>query len=339
MIHVIGHIPRISEAVSWYRSLGPLAHLARHQHIRFSLVDKVDITHPPFADIAYFQRPDCAEDIEKMDLFRNMGVPCVVDWDDHPYAVTDSNPWCFHYATNDVRAAIWNGLMRADVITVSTPFIQREFKKHFPDKKIYVVPNALDERLHRGQKKEENTAKKFLWRGTPSHMGDLLEFKPDYELLIKEWEDSSGPKFTFFGTNPWFINGQIEAMKPEPHLLNYFMVLYSLPHQFGVITLSENTFNHSKSNIAWLEMAWAGKIVLAPRWEEWTKPGVITYETKEEFFKQAMWMWNLSEASIKELKHLAWAGIDAQFMLKTVNEKRLRVYEALAGKGPWPAET
>ena len=53
-----------------------------------------------------------------------------------------------------------------------------------------------------------------------------------------------------------------------------------------MVPLADHPFNRSKSNIAYLEAIYSGAICVAPDWDEWRHPGVLTYTGKESFQAQ-----------------------------------------------------
>ncbi len=134
----------------------------------------------------------------------------------------------------------------------------------------------------------------------------------------------------FMGYNPFFITNKLKKynyIKGMP-IDAYLEILPNLDYSICIVPLHDNPFNHSKSNIAWLESTYAGAVCLAPNFKEWRKPGIINYTDKEDFSVKLQAMIN-GEYNLAALHKRAWDYIQSELSLTKVNELRWNVIKRL----------
>jgi hypothetical protein len=112
-------------------------------------------------------------------------------------------------------------------------------------------------------------------------------------------------------------------------LMDSFYKLKMFSSKIHIVTLYERDFNLSKSNISWIESTIAGSVVLAPDWEEWKKPGIVNYASKEDFKEKLQDLING--------KYNLWLNhktsldyILNNLSLKKVNKERLKILNSLS---------
>ena len=70
---------------------------------------------------------------------------------------------------------------------------------------------------------------------------------------------------------------------PGRPIFSYMELLRQVSPWVNIVPLARNDFNLAKSNLAWLEGSAIGAATLAPKWEEWLRPGVVNYDGPHEF--------------------------------------------------------
>ncbi len=337
MEKLLFHCPNPADATAWYRVLGPLGGLKK----QFDMmpIEQASMASAHLASIAFFQRPNTYKEVDAMRMFRRANVPVVIDYDDDTLSVPTDNPHFFHYANADLRNATLYAMQEADAVIVSTSALRDAVKRIYPEQRVYVVPNALNPNFHRDQIEPKNDT--FLWRGCAGHQLDLMTYRDEFFHFA---EQNPERKFTFFGYYPWFLEKgiprkQFQVEKFQDSIANYLVRMSEIAPRFGVIPLFDSGFNRCKSNIAWLEMTWAGAACLVPEWPEWTMPGTITYKDQESFLAGLKALSSASPELLDQMRKDAWAHIQANFMLPAVNPLRAAIFNAAMGKIEWPKET
>lgn len=326
-----------SDACAWYRSIGPFAHLERTSYcpITFTPMEEISTTHILKTDIAFFSRPCSEQEVEAIHKFKQLKVPVIVDWDDDITEIPSDNPYAPIFRTPQRMAHLVNGIEMADVLMVSTQALADKWAKLSPLKKIYVVPNALDERLFYESK--PGTNRTICWRGAAGHQRDIDSIGQE---IIEYSNSHTDETFTFFGYNPWKITDALQNrsqfIPPIANVPDYFMQLKKLSPRFGMVPLFDGPFARAKSNIAWLEMTWAGAVCVVPNWSEWDTLGTWCYD--EGNFLQALTQMTTGNTPeyLDKMHEAAWKYIQEHRTLAQVNKIRERILNALVGIGDLP---
>jgi hypothetical protein len=117
--------------------------------------------------------------------------------------------------------------------------------------------------------------------------------------------------------------------------ISYFKYLHDTNPSALIVPLHDSEFNRSKSSIAWIEACFAGSITIAPSWEEWERPGCLTYSGNGAF-----------KVLIKDVKKgefdptvgskNGWNHVMENLQLRDVNRLRMQVIENLMAGGKVP---
>jgi hypothetical protein len=286
--------------------------------------------HAVRTDVMFFQRPMNADHVKAMELSKKSGLPVWVDYDDDLFTLPPSNPGFDTYGRDDTREAIKRCLAMADCVTVTTEALKSAYKAY--SEKIEIIPNALPSMML-GKRKLKPRAPVVAWRGGTSHEEDLESVG---QQLVETAFEKPEWGWLFVGNPTWRVVRKMPAKRavhvPGMDQLSYIEYLSNIPASVWVVPLADNTFNRSKSNIAWIEATWAGAAVIAPDWPEWKRPGVINYKDPDDFkrvLKETMGraekgpMIEVSDS----LKH-----IRDNLTLPAVNEKRLQILHSLFTK-------
>lgn len=342
MIKIAAHIPNPHDATNWYRGTGPLSNLRRQfDEIEVSMIREWSFSSVQMHDVAFFQRPSTASELEAIRICKRLNVPVIVDYDDLLFDIPTDNPAYGAYMNKATQENIINIMREADVIWVSTKELKRciQIPQGSLNEKVYVIPNALDDHaLVSGKRTMPPMVRhpSIVWRGSPTHQRDLVEYVPEI-LDVAELHPKNS--FVFVGYNPWFLTDRMkqrQAIIAGAMPVGEFMdFLYGTAAQVGMVPLHDSRFNRCKSNIAWLEMTWSGSVVLAPDWEEWQHPGVIKYSDTESFQRGLTELLTSSPAKLSELNALSWKHIQEHFLLSKVNHLRYHTIMAALGKTEW----
>ncbi len=269
--------PNQHDATSFYRGMGPLISLMKS-------MDNLEVTNAldqswgslKYTDIVFLQRPHLEECVTLAERAKQAGKLLWVDHDDCLLALPQSNPHKNIYYREDIQDNIVDCLRAADVVTVSTPALKDAYSKF--NSNIVVIPNAWDDDLFPMPKLTNKHPKRIMWRGSSTHDEDLMG------VLISLQSLSQDPSIDLqlVGDPFWLALKTIGGDRYKHHqwkgdILDYFNLIKRLAPNVLIVPLADNTFNRCKSNIAWLEAAWAGAMTVAPMWDEWKRPGVFNY--------------------------------------------------------------
>ena len=336
------HIPNPHDATSYYRAM-PLTTLGKTYPNDFNLdyAREISFSVAMKYHLAFFQRPSTGSELEAIKIFKRLGIPVIVDYDDLLFSLPTDNPAYQAYMNKQTQETIISIMRAADCIWVSTKELKRciQLPHASLNEKVFVIPNCLDDtHLLIGDKKSppEKRTPSVLWRGSPTHERDVME----YAREITECSQDTRYSFVFAGWNPWFLTDvmkQNQAMVSGALPVGEFMdFIYGNAPRIGMVPLHDSRFNRCKSNIAWLEMTWAGAAVLAPDWEEWKKPGITTYSNSDDFKIGLQSLLQSHPDRLLELNKMSWDHIQENFILSKVNHLRMDTIRATLGKNKWP---
>lgn len=340
-MRIAAHVPNRNDATAWYRATQPLADLRR----RWPGLDYDYLVEWSFStvgryDAAFFQRPSQPAELEAIRICKRMNIPVVVDYDDFLLGVPTDNPAHQAYSMEATRKTIAQIVAEADLVWVSTKELKRTLQPAGKslNSRVYVVPNALDGRhLAYGKRAKPPEARTHcvLWRGSPTHLRDVMEYAPEIAQTAALHPALS---WVFAGWNPWPATDSIRnAVCSGPLSVGEFMdFLYATAPTIGIVPLHDSLFNRCKSNIAWLEMTWAGAACLVPDWEEWRMPGATAYSDAEGFKLGLNTLITMRPEQLVELNRMSWEHIQRNFMLHQVNDARHSTLDALLGGRAWP---
>jgi ubiquinone/menaquinone biosynthesis C-methylase UbiE/glycosyltransferase involved in cell wall biosynthesis len=196
----------------------------------------------------------CARDLVKK--------PIVTELDDWIWDLPSYNIAAHPYQPNSEPEWVCTEQLKASsAFVVSTNFIKERLQEMFPDKPVYLVPNALDFAIWDNLKAVEIEPKfkkqegriRIGYTGCGNHDGDMEIVKRPILKLLEEF-----PNVEFLTSHPFpswndvthdrFIN------------LNRWVQIDRFPHEMagwgldiGIAPLRDNTFNRAKSNLRWLE--------------------------------------------------------------------------------------
>jgi hypothetical protein len=219
-------------------------------------------------------------------------------------------------------------------VTVTTKHLKDRLQigKYPLNKNIRIIPNALDMRMF-PYRMEGPRNKVILWRGSKTHHRDVMSYS---QQII---EASNDPKHAtwlwhFIGDNLWFCTDYMPqknvtwAKGIDP--IDYMKHIHDIRPAAIQIPLHDSVFNRSKSNIAWIEGTFAGAVAIAPDWEQWKMPGVLTYQNQAEY-KDILRAVLDGEIDIAAKVSESWKYIQTNLNLRKWAQERLDIIDGLIG--------
>lgn len=292
--------------VTWWRAYRPFELLRRaHPELDFTFKDRNLTIHDlRFTDLVIAYRPSDPVLLRFLEVAKRMGLPVIIDCDDDLINIPITHPLYHDYRDN--VSTFVEACALSDLVWVSTKELL-----YVTDRLNggVVVPNAITP--NELPDKPSPWKALFTWRGSAHHVGDLLAHADWYER-----SRSLASRWVFKGYYPPLKHGPNATSESwEKDVDLYFDRLKSSGLNVIWKPLEENTFNDSKSNIAWIEATMAGGVCVTnyhnkPGWEG----ALPDFTTDEEVARQA---WATSREHIIENYNLhavnekRWAGIQS----------------------------
>lgn len=334
MIRVACNLPLKTDATSWWRGAGPLAVLQK-QNRQLDFDWSISAWSWPEMkkyDVLFVQRPFKPDHVSLIQMAKSYGLPVWVDYDDFLFAIPTDNPTHGMYIRDELQEAVKKCLAMADYLTFSTKHLETLYRPYFKCQSE-VLPNAWDF-LHDTRQRRQGLPERqplVTWRGSNTHTRDLMAYAREI-TMVQNRASLSRYLFQYLGYNPWFITDHTphertiwaEPMDPKVYLEHLFVtapVLMQVP-------LAYSDFNLSKSNIAWMEAAYAGAASLVPNWPEWKVPGALNYGSPAEYH-------DLLVASLEggidlaKSAALSWEYVEDVLDVRKVNKVRETIIEKL----------
>lgn len=184
-----------------------------------------------------------------------LSIPILMDLDDDFLATPASHPQ-YDYLASRVPFIKWM-LKEADLVTVSTEALKETITK-LTGRPVLVLPNLIAWDLFDAKPRRAIDKFNLIVSGTPTHQSDwsIIE-KPIKDILSKYQQRVS---VTFFGELPPYLadHPAAKALPFQPGYIQYAEKLKQLDIHAALVPLEDTQFNHSKSNIKWLEYSAAG---------------------------------------------------------------------------------
>lgn len=346
-LNLLIHTPDPTDATSLYRGWGPMNQLARDfeangRTLTIGSEDKYCWPTIGKYHVAFMQRPYQDKHATMMRLFKDQGIPVWVDYDDYLFGLPTDNPCYNMYMEEDTQRNIAEILTRADVVTVTTKrmkeLIQRPLRSgRVLNSNVHVIPNGPLDWFRKMQRPHDEKKTSFLWRGSATHQQDLFEMAQ----AILEFNEKHKPDITFLGYNPWFLTnnmGQNAKIAGHVPIDDFYGVITKLNPSAVIVPLHDSEFNRCKSSIAYVEGTVAGALTIAPDFEEWRRPGVITYQPGDaDSFMQALEQFMKMPMEERTRYHkMAYDHVWNELSVTKANEKRRQILMALADDGDFP---
>lgn len=182
--------------------------------------------------------------------------------------ITETDDWIFDIPAYNVASNVYKPnspqeivayeqFKMSDAIIVSTSFLKEKISALFPEKKIFIIPNAIDFDLWDNAKAEADEKPEGIVRigytGCGNHDGDIQIITPVISAILKEYENV---EFIFAQDFPCLkeiAHPRLKIIKKWANIIDYPSMIKSWNLDIGIAPLRDNEFNRSKSNLRWLE--------------------------------------------------------------------------------------
>ena len=282
-------------------------------------------------DVIIFHCPHSKRDFEAMCTAKDYNVKVVIDYDDLIFDVPNVNRASAFYNREGTQEAIINCYKIADAVTVSTDALADEIEKMF-GKRPTVINNAHNDLCLPGLSKfnqPQNGVNTILWRGSETHIGDLMRYRDAFEQYENiDWNFWGGVPDLAISSK---YGGRMESWTHkgwEPGIPNYFRNLKNLKPNFVLVPLELGRFNDCKSNIAYLEATYAGAVCIATEVKEFDRLGVVTFENTSEL-TNILEQVNSGEIDWQTYHMEAVADLEKNYRLSKVNQLRADLLQKL----------
>lgn len=262
-------------------------------------------------DVCFLHRPFGWYGQQIIKYAKLHGVPLWVHHDDDLLKIPSQNP-CHGIVEEDAKnPSIELSYKEADVLTCQSTIMQKELKEKYGREDTVLLPITMDDRLL-PFKKHFTVNNRISWRGSPSHVSDLLFYK---EWLQDVFNIFSDHEFHFFGIDPRAIGFKVKKLvyHEELPMFEFYKKLSEINASIHLVLLEPTPFNHVKSHLAWLDAVLAGSVVLAPDFPEFQRPGVFHYLQPENLALQLQVMIT-SKKDLEAHHYLAWDFIHKNFL-------------------------
>jgi hypothetical protein len=325
MLNVVAMIPDIGDGTSYYRGAGPLSQLVKKKEISVTYPEMFNWATLAGCDVVFMQRPHNLNHLNVFNMAKDMGKPVVLDYDDDLFSLHPCNAAYNLYEDRTTQSNIRWMLRHANHIIVSTDHLKSKYEKH-TSKPITVVNNAYDDGLQfYVGKKQERSMEMAFWRGGPQHEVDLNTYMNDMVAIINEakipWVLLGNPSWQWL----FKLSHDCFEHRQTDDVIKYLKSLYQIQPIIGVAPLANIEFNHSKSNIGWIEATISGAAYIGPSHiKEFQKPGIFHYDDKNTIhtiFNSLLDNPDVREKAQKESLEF----IQDNLRLSVVNTKRLEL--------------
>lgn len=283
-------------------------------------------------DVLFLQRPGTPEHLKLAHYCKDLGLKVWVDYDDNFFVLPPENRM-FDSVEKSTKERMAEIIGLADAITVSTGAL-KDFMVGSGGKYVEVVPNALNVQLfrpvtkfnHKRPQIPPNPQKQvYVWRGSDTHQLDVFDY---LDPITNAMAARADVDWVYMGWRPSYLDRfglQYRYLHPDD-IFNYWRKLKMIRPELMHVCLTANQFNLNKSNIAWIEATAAGAVCVAPKWPEWERPGVLTYETGTEYEAILTAGGNFSENWTASMDY-----INENLLLSKVNRQRADLLDKLMG--------
>lgn len=281
-----------------------------------------------WADIVVVQKQTKLKVLEFLKYARTRGKKIVSECDDDYFHIPPSNP--AHGYFKDKKSQVAEFYKYADALTVSTEHLKEVLKPY--NDTIYVLPNSLDipkiDKILDLDKDERFRYTKYItknqkeiplkeaqerlkgkltigWGGSPTHLKDIEQATPALIELIKDRKDIVLVMHAC--TTDKLIKAVPEdnliLLHPSP-IFKYHQVLSTFNWDIGICPIEDNLFNHSKSNLKFLEFSVFGYPCIASEIENYKKTitdgktGLLAFNTKDSWYNNLKTL--VESASLRE---------------------------------------
>lgn len=197
------------------------------------------------------------------------------------------------YAKNKEGLDNWREMLtKSELITCSTPSVEKYVKREVPSARTFINPNCIDFfEYPKVELAEHPNEVRILWQGSTTHWHDLWDIKEPLHRVLTKHPHVKIIFWTGF-TNEWITSyvpkGQFEFIEWIPYM-QYKYRLSMLGHDINLCPLKDSVFNRSRSGIKWYESSavWNPAATLAEATEPYLEiedgQNGMLYHSQDEF--------------------------------------------------------
>lgn len=215
----------------------------------------------------------------------------VIDVDDDMFHINPLNyAYKFHYPGSPKNEAVKYLISKADHVIVSTEPLAEVIREVNP--KVTVIPNTIDPKIWEVPiKKNKGKKVRIGWISSANHEQDIPAFKEAMgEVLIKYPQ----AEFLVVGYDSEMLDFPHKVVLGTSGYEEYPAFLASLGLDISIAPLIDDKFNHSKSNIKWMESAMCEIPMVASN--------ITPYSDSIEHYKTGY----LAKNKAEWVKYLSW---------------------------------
>lgn len=296
-------MPAAPDGSGYYRMYLPFKHLtANSRHL--AMIPPPGRTPPmPTAedaegiDVLIAQRPVGPLGMRSWDALEGATARVYEVDDDLLTAHSSSMP---HLSEERVRDTIRYMLARADMVTVSTPYLAEQVSQY--NASVRVLPNFINADLLDLNRRRGREGKVTVgWAGGAQHLPDWAAVNDTLRDVLRRHADSADMHFVGTDYSP-LLHHPCRWTSWSDDIWDYYR---SVDFDIGIAPLADIPFNYSKSHLKALEYAALGIPVIAadlPPYRDFVVDGVTGYlvSSPEEWDKRLTELIN-DEAARAEL--------------------------------------
>ena len=322
----------LKESINFYRGSGIVANLEKMCDHNFTIIQWSDIPTMSWHefmhfkyDVIFMSRPYSKDVLNFLSFAKVFGKKIYIDYDDNLLDMACENKLYTYYIREDVQNTIKSIVKLADAVSVTNHYLKEVYLPY--NEKIFVIPNALNNDLFkRGTLKPRK--KTMLWRGSDSHIYNLMMYGEKINTLIEEFPDWN---FDFIGYYPFFLSPKKGFIEGTDIILYHQMILNLAP-SFVHAPISNDSFNRCRSFVSFLEGTFAGAACVVPDfWVStggWQLAGGIPYHDVPSYY-DAMKACLSGEVDVAKQNTISWEFICDTLTLSRVNKLRCELIKTL----------
>jgi len=191
-----------------------------------------------------------------------------------------------NYSQAKARLDTWRRILQtSDLVTCSTPNVQKYVLREAPEAKTYIFPNCIDfTEYPKIDLIRDDSKVKILWQGSTAHWEDLWHLREPLKRIFDKYPQA---EMVVWGGQEW-LGGLLPRDRmtfiPWTPYQAFKMRLSTIGHHINLAPLPPTTFNQSRSGIKFYESSaiWYPAATLAETTGEY--PGVIQEDVTGKLF-------------------------------------------------------
>jgi len=261
------------------------------------------------------------------------GKPILTELDDDPLNISYENPGFEKLGPeSEIQEYTLEQIYSSDALIVSTEHLKNLFINH--PKKVFVIPNCLNENLWKFEKKQRNEKEIVIgWSGANGHLKDLNIVKGAIEKILEKYENV---KVKFIGGGTRLVNHKrFEMLYKMVPIIEYPKFLAEAGFDIGIAPLWDSEFNRSKSNLRYLEYSILNLPSVCSRVEPYKKTildgvdGYLASTQKEWIDKLSILIEDKNKA--EEISNKAFVKVTTEYNLKSISRKYADILKEFYG--------